>query len=259
MIFRRIYMNNLFLAGLAAALAGLVGLVVGFVLCYKFFLSPYQIQVKAREEAVQQWDEINRREVQRISEQQDIEFMQIHKWISETQSNSTRFAEIQRLLDKQQRATTRMPLTPILIAIVAVICVIVSIVVLGNIEKSKDTTTLQNALVLLPPLIRDTISSTNTSIPSQTVNRPQLQHSQEKFLTKERYEGKIVTIENNIYGFIETSDFPQNVHFNVKDVSSIDRKKLTKGVRLAFTVVKNNDPNTGKERLHAENITVAKA
>jgi hypothetical protein len=246
--------SNFLFAGLTG---GLIGLVIGFVLCYISFLSPYQKQVKAREEAVQQWDDINRRNVQRIGELQDIGIIQIQKWIAETQSQSNRFAEMQRLLNKQQQAMTRIPLTPLVIAVVIVVCIVVGIIVLSNIEKSKDTTTLQNALVLLPPLIRESItSSSKTSISSQIVNSQQLQYSQEKIQTQKRYEGNVVIIENDIYGFIETSDFPQKVHFNVKDVSSIDRKKLTKGIRLAFTIAKNIDPKTGKERLHAENITV---
>src|SRR4051812_1168432 len=115
-------------AGPRAAMWGLGGLLIGvaasFIFCWFSMVVPQQRTLEARERSLQQWEQLNRVERETIAAQKAISVEELRKWVATADEQGARFAELQRILHRQEVELSGPAPTYVVIAGVVVLGVV---------------------------------------------------------------------------------------------------------------------------------------
>ena len=215
---------------------GLAGLAIGFFACWYMLVMPMTGWIDSREQAVQEWERINRQEREAIQNIKTMNIEQLKSWVATVGEQNTRFAELQSLLHKQERQIYQTP------SLVYVIAFILSALAFGFVywmirdTNLKSEITLQNAISVLPALEDAIREQRAVSIETGTVASlpdPRLE-AIENGGSNVQY-GTIVNVwENKGYGFISPSSGESDVYFKLSGVSAPQNKQAKPNTQVSF-------------------------
>src|ERR1700692_5142710 len=92
----QIVVNPLFLFG------GVAGAVVGWSLCWIFFLLPYQRNLGEREAQLEHWSQLNQQLQEQTMDNRSISQTELKQYIAANQESAAEFAEVQRRLQERE-------------------------------------------------------------------------------------------------------------------------------------------------------------
>lgn len=147
------FRNPVFCAGLAV--------IFGFTMCYVTMVRPLQVRLDKREEALLEWERINRLEREAVGTMKTISTEEMRKWVATLDEQNTRFTSLQSKLHKQELELTGPATSYLVIALLAVVSVAGFAAWMIRDDNADAARTLQNAVALLPSL-RESIKARET-------------------------------------------------------------------------------------------------
>jgi hypothetical protein len=141
--------------GAAAAnpvVTAVVGAAVGFLFCWWFLAMPLRTSLAAREEALQEWERINRLERAAVADMKTISGEELRKWVATIDDQNTRYAEMTRRLHQQEIALSGPGTTYLVLAVISLLGTAGFIAWMVRDGNANAAVTLNNAVAVLPAL-----------------------------------------------------------------------------------------------------------
>lgn len=139
------------------------GFIFSFIYFQIYVIPPLQSTIAAREKSMQEWERINRQERDTIATLKTISVGELKKWVASVDEQNKQFADIQRLLHKQEMALPASATNYILIVSMVMLLVIALFVYLQRDANLAAAITLENAVSLAPVDMMRSISKRKNS------------------------------------------------------------------------------------------------
>lgn len=226
----------------------LISFILGFFLCWYLMVLPLNVSLNQREEALKQWEQINRQERQAIGDIKTISIEEVRKWVSTMDEQNTRFSQLQSHLHKQEIALVAPAATHLWISFLIVFCVVGFAVWMMRDSNAEAARTLQSAIAVLPSL-REAISDRRVTLdlPSRDAIRLDSNSSKSSF-TAGRKPGKIKQfVSDRAYGFIVPDEGGEKLFFHKQNVKRMDVPAIVEGLQVSFVVGVDSSGRTRAE------------
>ena len=237
-----------------------LGLLIGASLVWAYFVYPMSGWIDKREDALAQWEQINRQEREAIANIKTMSVEELKNWVGTVQEQNVRFAELQKLLHDRERSINSPPVGIFLIAFFTVLIAGALMAYAVRDENYKDSITLRNAIAVLPALKEELLEKKETiAIPNSS---PQLLEEQQRLLnlnsagtTPEDSNVRTGTIADfkakKGFGFIRLQGGDEQIFFHVTDVNSAHHQSIRKDARVTFLLGKDKQ---GRDK--ASNVSI---
>jgi cold shock CspA family protein len=226
--------------------AGLIGVAAGFLVCWIFMVRPLMVHLDAREQALHEWERINRQEREAIATVKSIGVEELRKWVSTLDEQNTRYAEIQTLLHKQELELVGPPTTHLVIALAGVISVFVFVGWMMRDSNADAARTLHNAVAVLPAL-RESIehqlafqSIVSPSVESLPDSPPKVPAS----IAHQTLSGRIKKLVRPTYGYIAPDIGGPDVFFHKNDLKPAGISSISEGQPVIYCLGADSEGRT---------------
>jgi len=220
----------------------IAGAAVGFWICWFTMVRPLVGHLDQRENAVREWERINRQEREAIAGIKTISTEELRKWVSTLDEQNLRYMELQNTLHHQEIALIAPPTIHLWIAFLAVVSVAGLAVWMIRDSNADDARTLHGVLAILPSLregLKERRETLEVSGPECAKLDSYTANCNSVSLPK-RVSGKINRfVQDKSFGFITPNGGGKDLFFHTSSVRLARSQMISEGVPVSYRVSKD--------------------
>jgi len=230
---------------ISIVVALVIGVCIGYALCYFGRVRKLEAHLDARERALRDWERLTRIEREQVADVKSMSIQETMKYLAKLDEASTRFARLEQEIFDLEREMLSPGTTFIVIAAIAVLGSLALMVLLMRDANQKAAHTIENLMNVSASRLRDVLGPPQREVvvavpmDGARLDRQIPQHRTSLLSgPAARMTGRIREYdEEKEAGHISPDSGEEDIPFRLTDVVSGAERDLTAGRRVAYRVV----------------------